>query len=813
MNKNLSREYPNLNPKDFNLRKYLILLLSKWYWLMLTLVIAGGAAYYFNNSVHRQYSLDSLIIFKDQSRQYGRVNDAIENLNLLQNIDQFDLERNMEMMQSHQIVKETLEKLDFEISYYKANKPYDQELYKSSPFQVMAEPTPALYTQPIYIEVISAEKYRVIIDDKQNKKFEGKFGETFSQEGLLFTLTKNHNFSQALSKKDRFYFKAHKIDALTRKYQEKLEVIPVEQESNIIKISTVGGVPEKLNDFLNTLIETYEEYQLEHINKNADISLDFINHQVEKIENRLLAYENELQKIWMSNSKIRNNYLYPNQPTNGIRQAQASSSSSYNELEELESRKSFQERSREDFLYLSEIIGKNQNIDSIAIPMTTEIEAAGISQLIRELSLTQNQLNVSNQNIEPSHPLYKSLNQQLKEQKRTLLIKVNTYIDYMDKTIAKLDQQIAQLEREIPSYPRVERRYRETLSKIEQNENILNLLSDKKIEFELIKASKTSSFDILKEPRLEQAKLEYPNEKFNYFLAFFAGFVVPASLLIMKRSNYSKIEEKFEIKSNTSIPILHALEHNSFKTNLPVFHYPQSSMADGFRNIRTKLIYRLKSYDHKVIMISSMVSGEGKSFVAANLAAALAMAGLNSIIVSADIRKPSLHKIFSIKSKLGLSDYLSNNLNYEDLIQPTMVDNLSILPAGKVNSHAGDLFSENKIRALLDYLSSRFEFIIFDSPPYSMVPEAMVIGDQSHCNIFLIRHDYSPKSIIEALNDIRQEGGLNNMFLVVNNVKAMKGFGFEHYFGYDASYGFGYYNNYYNNSKKTQKIADHAKFQ
>jgi len=210
-------------------------------------------------------------------------------------------------------------------------------------------------------------------------------------------------------------------------------------------------------------------------------------------------------------------------------------------------------------------------------------------------------------------------------------------------------------------------------------------------------------------------------------------------------------------------------------------------------------------------MVSSMVSGEGKSFVSANLVAILAMAGMNTVIVSADIRKPTLHKIFSINSEIGLSDYLSNNCNYEDLIHPTLVENLYFLPPGKNSSHAGDLFSESKINALLDYLSSRFEYIVFDSPPYSMVPESMVIGTQSHCNIFLVRHNYSPKNIIESLNDIHQEGRLKNMFLVVNSVKAMKGFGFEHYFGYDSSYGFGHYNSYYNNSKKSQKMPEHIK--
>lgn len=812
MSRNFSPQYPNVNPNDFNIKKHLILLLSKWYWLILTLALAFGGAYFYNNSVSKKYSLESLIIFEEESRQYRRQSDnALENMNLLQEINQFNLESEIEVLKSQQLIRKSLEKLDFGISYHQEGKLYNKELYPSTPFQVRGEFLPKLYAQPVYIQILSSNQYKVIINEESDREYLMQFGEEFSKDGYQFTLIRNKNYPQAISPQDRFYFKAHSIDALTRVYQHKLLVEPIEENSHIIKLRTVGEVPEKEEDFMVALIDSYQEYQMNRINKNADISIEFITQQLEKIEQRLIQYENELQSLWMSNNQIRNNYVYPSQSGSGNRQPQFSSSSSYDQLNELERQKTNIERNREDFVYLSELIQNNRNIDSIVLPMTREIEAAGISQLIGELSSTQSQMNASNQNVEPSHPIYQSLNQQYIEQKQSLLTKVNTYIDYMDKSIAKLEDQIQALEREIPSYPRAERRYRETMRKIEQNQNIQNILSDKKIEFELVRASKSPNFDVLKEPRKEQANLEYPNSKFNYLIAFFIGLVVPASLLIMKKSNYSKIEEKDEIKNNTSIPILHALEQNAFKTHLPVYSYPQSPMADGFRNIRTKLLYRLKSYDHKVIMVSSMVSGEGKSFVSANLAAILAMAGMNTVIVSADIRKPTIHKMFSLTNKVGLSDYLSNNFNYEDLIQPTQINNLFIIPPGKYTANAGDLFSDFKISALLDYLSSRFEYIIFDSPPYSMVPESMVIGGQSHCNIFIIRHNYSPKNIIEALNEIHQEGRLKNMFLLVNGVKAMKGFGFEHYFGYDSSYGFGHYNKYYNNKKVSKEIPEHAK--
>src|SRR6056297_307651 len=628
MNKENSREYPKMQANDNNYRKYLILLLSKWYWLVLTLCIAAAGAFWLNNSLPGKYKLEALIIFEEESRDYRvRVDDAIENLNLLQDINRFDLESDMETLQSDQLIRHTLEKLDFGVSYFKQGKLYDQELYHYTPFQIVAKPSPNLYAHPVFVEILTPEKCKIILDQNQQKEYITRFGQTFSRHGITFTITKNNHSPWTIAPGDRFYFQVHSLDELTNIYQNKLEVTQGEDQSHIVKLTTVGGVPEKERNFLTTLIETYETFQLERVNRNAEISIEFIDHQLDKIDKRLLQYENELQRIWMSHSQIRNNYMYPNHISSGEGFQQATSSSSYDELSQLEDRKTELEKNKEDFIYLSNLIEKNRNIDSIPLPMSQEIEAAGIAQLMQELSNTQSQIQASNQNIQPSHPLYQSLHQQYKEQKQSLLTKVNTYIDYMEKSIANLDNQIARIEREIPSYPLVERRYRETMRKIQQNENVLNILSEKKIEFELVKASKTPSFNILKIPGLKDASLVSPNTKLNYIIAFFIGFVLPASVLIMKKSNYSKIEEKEEIKNHTPIPILHALERNPFKTPLPVYYYPQSPIADGFRNIRTKIIYRLKSFDHKVIMVSSMVSGEGKSFVSSNLVAILAMAG------------------------------------------------------------------------------------------------------------------------------------------------------------------------------------------
>jgi capsular exopolysaccharide synthesis family protein len=454
---------------------------------------------------------------------------------------------------------------------------------------------------------------------------------------------------------------------------------------------------------------------------------------------------------------------------------------------------------REYFISLKGMVKENSNLDSIVIPKTTVVEAQDVTRLLEDLAGAQQELENSNNNIESDHPIYQNLQSKYNRQKQSLITKVNLYVNYIDKKLSEINNQIAEMESKVPTYPAKERQYREIQRRIEQNEKVLATLSQKKIEFEIAKASQTPNFEVLQEARPEDAYPAKSNSRIYYMMASLLGLSLPVSLLLIKKSNSSKILEKEEIKSKTSLSILHAIGHNPFNKILPVYYYPQASITDSFRYIRTNLMFKLKNYDPKIIMVSSMVTGEGKSFFTSNLGAVMAMGGLKTVIVSADIRKPTLHKAFSMENKLGLSDFLTNNSNHENIIQSTFIEKLNIIPPGKNIPNPGDMLIPEKIDTLLDYLSSRFEYILFDSPPFSMVPEAVILGERANCNIFLLRQNYSPKPTLESLNDIKNEGRLKNMFLIINGIKRMKGLGFEYYFGYDSNYNFGYFDSYYNN--------------
>ncbi len=789
--------------KSINYKKYLIYLLSNWYWIVLSIATALGLVYLYNSTTPNIYKVETTLIFNDQpTPSKPSSNRNLGSLTLIKEINQFDQANNIELMKSYKIVRKTIQKLDFNISYYKKNRFFDEELHKDAPFRIMTTKEFSSYGRPIIIKLLSKDKYKLIINGDFNAEYTLKYGKPFSKHGLSFRLFRNPDYSGKISKETTYCFRVHKTRTLAKAYHEKLTVTTHRDNPNIVMLSSTGPIPEKEAEFLQALVETYTHYMMDRINETATNSIQFIDQQLSKIDRRLLRYENQLQSMRNEDNNLEYNYISSKQRENSnYSQGGSVSSFFYNELSRLRNNKMLLQEDKRYFTSLRELVENNRNLDSIVLPSTTVVEADDLANLLEELAHTQQEIKNSDYNLEPNHPIYKNLQSKYKEQKKSLMTKVNLYADYIDNNINTVESKIQEMEREIPSYPAKERQYQEIQRRIGQNEEVMATLSQRKIEFEIIKASQTPNFEVLQEARPEDAYLAHSNSRIYYLMAWLMGLALPVSILLGLKSNASRIQEKEEIKSHTSLSILHAIEHNTFHETLPVFHYPQSSITDSFRYIRTNLMFRLKDHEVKVIMISSMVSGEGKSFLTSNLGAALAMGGFKTVIISADIRKPSLQKIFPKTNDLGLSDYLTNNSKHTNIIQDTKIDNLFIISPGKNISNPGDLLIPKKIDTLLDYLSTRFEYILFDSPPFSMVPEAVIIGERANCNIFVLRHNYSPKTTLEHLNEIKNEGRLNNIFLIINDIKRMKGFGFEYYFGYDSIYNFGYYDQYYNNKK------------
>jgi len=259
-----------------------------------------------------------------------------------------------------------------------------------------------------------------------------------------------------------------------------------------------------------------------------------------------------------------------------------------------------------------------------------------------------------------------------------------------------------------------------------------------------------------------------------------------------------KIIDRKDIEKKTSIPVIGYLSHNSQRTEMPVITNPGSTLSESFRSVRTNLKYFLKDIRCPVVSVTSPIIGEGKTFVAANLAGIIAMLGKKVLLLGLDLRKPRLHKLLNTEYTSGLSNYLINEINYEDLIIKTSVDNLWYVPSGPMPPNPAELIESERMKEFIDKAKEEYDFIIVDTPPVAIVTDALLISPNTDFYLFVVRQRYSSKNTLELIEELSQKMNLNTVGIVINDISLSGYYGYGLRYGYSIGYGYNYGYNYYN---------------
>jgi capsular exopolysaccharide synthesis family protein len=310
------------------------------------------------------------------------------------------------------------------------------------------------------------------------------------------------------------------------------------------------------------------------------------------------------------------------------------------------------------------------------------------------------------------------------------------------------------------------------------NNELYTFLLQRRAEAEIARASNNPDAQILDPAAADIAQLLGPIK--SKAIALGAGIGVLLSLLLLIGSEYfsEKLTSAEEINNKLDLAVTATITDNKFKSELPVLQYPRSAITESFRGLRINLQNLIKDPSQNVIAIHSTISGEGKSFVAANIAMVFAISNKRVLLVDADLRQPRIHSIMKVKNDSGLSAYLQGKAKPEDVIQPTFQNNLFVVPAGPTPTSPSELLTNGLLPNFVDRVKDRFDYIVFDNAPYGVVSDAMVIGLQADFNMFLLRMNYSKKEFIDGINKVYHEGVLKNVVVALNGAQQIQGYGY-----------------------------------
>jgi tyrosine-protein kinase Etk/Wzc len=302
---------------------------------------------------------------------------------------------------------------------------------------------------------------------------------------------------------------------------------------------------------------------------------------------------------------------------------------------------------------------------------------------------------------------------------------------------------------------------------------------------QIAKASNLPENEVIDYPKLEQRTPVSPNKKVVFLIGLILGFG-----LLYDYFN-DRIVDLSDIEKIVDAPIIGNIIHNKENTTFVVHESPNSIISESFRSLRTNFQYVLGEIKSPIIMITSTMMEEGKSFISINLATSFALYNKKVLLLSFDLRRPTVSKLFDLNKKEGLSNYLSGSCEIKDILNETAIPNLSLIAAGSIPPNPSELIASARTKELFVELRKKFDYIIVDTPPVGIVSDALLLEKHVDKNVFIVRHNYSRKKMMTHLFSNLEKKNIQNINLILNDIN-LKGVGYNYNYGYGYGYGYDY---------------------
>ena len=334
----------------------------------------------------------------------------------------------------------------------------------------------------------------------------------------------------------------------------------------------------------------------------------------------------------------------------------------------------------------------------------------------------------------------------------------------------------------------------------ELNEKYYQLLTDKKVLYSISNAGYTSENRVLNPPTISSEPVS-PNRKLIYSGFIFVGFIIAFTVLLFKYVTYNEVNTDEDLKQLLpekasflgNIPLIRNTEEFS---QLMVIESPKSSLAESLRNIRTNLSF--VNPNAKTIAISSSISGEGKTFVALNLAGILALSGKKTVIIDLDLRKPKIHLGLNVPNTQGISNLIIGQCKVEETIRKSSVEGLDFITAGPIPPNPSELILSGAFQEVLEKLKSMYDIVIIDNPPVGLVTDGVQILANADVPIYVFKSGYSKRIFANRVKELFDMNQLNHLNVILNGTNFRRSS-----YGYGYGYGYGYYEE--KKSKKSKK--------
>jgi tyrosine-protein kinase Etk/Wzc len=761
----------NINfQEDSDIKKAWELVRRNYKKFIFSILVFFGLAFLINYFSIPIYQISSSVLIKEDANQSRGMNDFL-NSNLFGKNENFQNE--LWVLKSIPVIEQTVRNLDLSVTYYKRVNFQYTDSYKDVPFKVLFSKN---HVQPlnvqfhitflkdggykltakgkdVYFHTFNTNKYKKLEGGWSIDSF-GKIGKLLETKDFAFLIEMDSTRIMPEEDASLYGFKFLDNNSLTNIYKRSFKFNIVDKKATVIEINLFSESISKGTDLVNELMKVYSDKNLERKNHIASVTIDYIEKQLSEISDSLSMTEDNLQKFRSSNQ-----LLDVTQQSSGISQQYMNLQ---NQRAELVAKKRYYD-------YVADYIARNDDFSNMVIPASMGIPDQILTTLMSNLITAQAQRSNLISNNQEKNPMIKKLDIQIENTKKTITENISTVRQTTDISLDEMNKRVAKIEAQISNIPRTERQLGGIERKYRLNDAIYNYLLEKRAEAKITKASNLPDDVILEDAFVVGATS--PNKKKNYLMAFVLGLGLPFGFLILKKTLNNKIETQENLERLTDYPVLGKILHSHKRTNNVVFEFPLSTVAESYRSLRTNLDYYIKESGHnKVILITSCIQGEGKSFNALNLAMSYAQLGRKTILLDFDLRKKTNYFNHQDEIIIGLSSYLNQKATLEEIILKSPHEKLDYINSGPVPHNPVELLALDETEEMIKRLKAKYDYVIMDTPPLAQVTDGFLIMGNADIKVVVARYNFSIKNVFSiVMKDLKQKNTSGVCILLNDN--------------------------------------------
>jgi capsular exopolysaccharide synthesis family protein len=779
------QDFTEEKESNFDLKAEIYKYLAYWKWLLLGLLLGGSIAYLYNRYTIPQYWTEAsmMILQNDENNASGILPSGGSGGSIIR-LESNSMDNQIVSLKSKRLVKKVVKDLNHNISYFIEGNIITIGAYKKSPILIRFITPDSIVqkiSQTFLVTPLSDTNFR-LVNESANYQQTHQIGEIIDFSGLKFTIVpKSGDSISSFKSTNTVQINIRPVDQVAGGYISKLVIAPKGLAKDILSISITQEESEKSEDFLNNLMY---QFNIDGVADKRQVALSttkFIQDRLELINSELDSVEGGIATFKMENQLM--------DVGSKAQEFMSKSTQAEQQVFEIETELMI-------IRSIEELLNKKDGYQ--LLPASLGIEGGGISGLISTYNSLVLERNAYLRTSTPQNPVVATITAQLDSLKENLRDNINSTVSSLNIQLGVLNQLDKSSQNKFSTFPGMEKGMRGIERQQQIKEQLYLFLLQRREEAAIAFAVTSPVAKVIDASYTYPSPVD-PKPWFILVGGFLIGLILPLLILFVKFMLDTKVHHKGDLAPLIKhIPFLGEIPKITGETNGVIQLNDRSPLAESFRILRTNLAYLLKAKKEnrgEIIYVTSTIKGEGKTFVTYNLARTLATTKKKVIIIGADIRNPKLHRYIDAPlDGKGLSDYLYDlEIEPQDIITTSREPEIKIdmVLSGAIPPNPAELFENDRMENLLKLLAHSYDFVIVDTAPTMIVTDTLLISPLADTTLYVTRAGYTEKKLLDFPKDLKQQGKLKGLAVILNDVDYSK-FSYGAKYGYSYGYGYGY---------------------